>query len=41
MRLLMIAPMLLLLAPSAEVAVAAQDAPLHTICGDDTAAREG
>ncbi len=38
MRLLMIAPMLLLLAPSAEVAVASQDTPLHTICGDDTAA---
>ena len=38
MRLLMIAPMLVLLAPSAEVAVAPQDAPLHTICGDDTAA---
>lgn len=39
MRLLMIAPMLLLLAPSAEVAaVVPQDAPLHAICGDDTAA---
>ena len=37
MRTLLIAPMLMLLAPSAEVSVAAPDAPLHTICGDDTA----
>ena len=36
MRLLMLAPMLLL-APTAEVATAAQDvaAPSHTLCGDD------
>ena len=39
MRLSMIAPLLLLLAPSAQVAVASDatgDASLHALCGDDT-----
>ena len=36
MRLLKIAPLLLLLAPTAEVTSATASAPSHAICGDDT-----